>query len=299
MGPVANMGAGGYTLPSALNESSSQSPRYDVAAQPVYVQPIVINVGDHSQVSITVNSPFASMGNQNVIVRNHEGRTPAFQRGEPANGFKTLIAGLMANDAAAVGQGMQQAWERANAQRTFANAAMGGGAAAASQVRDLAKAYRASVNAAMGSGMAAASQVGELAHASRTFATVAFETAACAEATSVTKGYAAQAGQLANASRAFTAATLGAAASAMAGDAARMVRTLSSYAESQQWDPCKTYRPGDQVVEHGNVYQVPCSGGSHRNVEPGTDDSKWLYAGTLDNNRKRYDEQLRERLAEA
>lgn len=58
------------------------------------------------------------------------------------------------------------------------------------------------------------------------------------------------------------------------------------FAQPQAWDPCQIYHPGDRVAYNGNVYQVPNVGGNHMSVEPGTNDSKWLYAGTVENNYK-------------
>ena len=66
--------------------------------------------------------------------------------------------------------------------------------------------------------------------------------------------------------------------SAQDNQSAASTQTLPQY-----WDPGKTYKPGDQVIYNGNIYQAPNQGGSHHDVEPGSDDSKWLYAGTLQN----------------
>ena len=50
------------------------------------------------------------------------------------------------------------------------------------------------------------------------------------------------------------------------------------------FNPCKIYKPGDQVIYNGNVYQAPNQGGVHCNVWPTTDCSKWLYHGTVVDN---------------
>jgi len=54
------------------------------------------------------------------------------------------------------------------------------------------------------------------------------------------------------------------------------------------WDASRVYRPGDQVICAGKVYQAPNVGGTHQGVPPGTDDSKWLYHGTVDANYRYY-----------
>lgn len=54
------------------------------------------------------------------------------------------------------------------------------------------------------------------------------------------------------------------------------------------WDANKSYKPGDQVIHNGSVYQAPNQGGRHTGVRPNTDDAKWLYHGTVVNNYNYY-----------
>jgi hypothetical protein len=67
----------------------------------------------------------------------------------------------------------------------------------------------------------------------------------------------------------------------------KLAQTASSfpfYVVPQLWSPRETYRPGDRVAYNNNVYQVPNGGGNHAGVVPGSNDARWLYAGTVENN---------------
>ena len=60
------------------------------------------------------------------------------------------------------------------------------------------------------------------------------------------------------------------------------------------WDAGKIYSPGELVTykssftQENNVYQATNAGGYQQGHRPGSDDSRWLYHGTVDSNYRNY-----------
>ena len=65
------------------------------------------------------------------------------------------------------------------------------------------------------------------------------------------------------------------------GNNATLTRTLEAEIP-KSWEASKFYQPGDSVNVNGTIYQLPSSASTQAGIQPGTNGSQWLYAGTVD-----------------